>query len=146
MGPGMSELHYEYNLGAQSLRNSTPTSQDNQEYILPHRIVTYERRILNKQFKGGQFGPPFPNITSRFHLRRSSSSFGWKTEAVLSAAFFAMSLPFWVTEASFFLALFMCLTPQKAASALPYLTLCISTPRSLKALQKWWKFCKGEAR
>ena len=114
--------------------------------MLPYRFATYERRAVEKEFNGGQIGPPFPNITSRFHLRRPSSSFGLKTEAVLSAAFFAMSLPVWVTDASFFLALFKCLTPQKAASAFPYLTLCMSTPRSFKASQNWWKFCRGEAR
>ena len=102
--------------------------------------------VVGKMFNGSQPAPPFQNIASRFHLWRPLSLFGLRTEVVLSPTFFVTSLQVWVAEASFFLALFKCLIPQRAASALPYLTLRILTPRWLKMLQNWWKFCSGEAR
>ena len=141
----MNDLHYKHNRGSESTQKYPHCIVQLGNNILYHRFVAYEWRVAGETFDANQPGAPFPNNTSRFHLRKLSSSFGLRAEAVLSPTLFAMSLPVWVTEASFFLALFRCSTPQKAASALPYLTLCISTPRWFKASQNWWKFCKGEA-
>ena len=129
-GPGHRINYITSTIGGQCLCDSSIV------YNTVRNGITTHQPAAESVLGGSQLGPepPFPYNTSRFHLWRSSPSVGLKTEAVFSPAFFTTSLPAWTIEASFFLALFRCSMPHRAASAFPYLTLCVSTPRSFRTL------------